>query len=180
MIRAVAIAAMFVASPAYAQFQDTKLLDKAVAGFTGRAIGEDGGARTAVDARLKLATCPMISLSWRTEQHDSVVVSCPQPEWRIFVPVRIAAPPPRAPKPLTPAGTSAPATPPAAKAPIVIKRGDPVSVSAGTDGFSVTRDGIAMSDAPVGGRVLIRVQDGKPPIQAIAVEPGKAVIPGGE
>jgi flagella basal body P-ring formation protein FlgA len=173
---------MFVASPAYAQFQDTKLLDKAVAGFTGRAIGEDGGARTPVDTRLKLATCPMISLSWRTEQHDSVVVSCPQPEWRIFVAVRIAAPPPLAPKPVTPAATPTPApvAAPTIKAPIVIKRGDPVSVSAGTDGFSVTRDGIAMSDAPAGGRVLIKVQDGKPPIQAIAVEPGKARIPGGE
>jgi flagella basal body P-ring formation protein FlgA len=183
MIRAAAIAAMFVASPALAQsFQDTKLLDNAVAGFTGRAIGDEGGARTPVDTRLKLATCAMISLSWRTEQHDSVVVTCPQPEWRIFVPVRIAAPPPFAPKLPAPAATPAPApvAAPVAKPVIVIKRGDPVSVTAGTDGFSVTRDGIAMSDAAAGARVLIKVQDGKPPIQAIAVEPGKAVIPGGE
>ena len=51
---------------------------------------------------------------------------------------------------------------------------------AGTDGFSITRDGIAVNDAAAGARLLIKVQDGKPPIQAIAVEPGKASIPGGE
>ena len=63
---------------------------------------------------------------------------------------------------------------------IVIKRGDPVVVVAGDGGFSVTRDGIATTDAAAGARVLIRVQDGKAPIQAIAVEPGKAMIPGAE
>jgi len=62
----------------------------------------------------------------------------------------------------------------------VIKRGDPVTVVAGDGGFSVTRDGVATTDAAAGGRVLIRVQDGKPPIQAIAIEPGKAMIPGAE
>jgi flagellar basal body P-ring formation protein FlgA len=179
MIRLAAFAAMFVATPALAQsFQDTRLLDKAVAGFTGKAIGDEGGARTPVDTRLKLATCPMISLAWRTDAHDSVVVSCPQPQWRIFVAVRTAAPPPLAPKPL-PTATPVAVAPPA-KSVIVIKRGDPVSVTAGSDGFVVTRDGIATTDAAAGARVLVRVTDGKPPIQAIAVEPGKAVIPGGE
>ena len=44
----------------------------------------------------------------------------------------------------------------------------------------MSRDGVAMSDAAAGARVLVRVEDGKPPIQAIAVEPGKATIPGAE
>ena len=176
MIRApLTLVAFALATPAAAQsFQSTVMIDKAVTGFTGRAIGDDGGARTPVDTRLKLTTCPMVTLNWRTPAHDSVVVACPDPEWRIFVPVRIAAPALVAPTPLA---ASAPA---AVKPAVVIKRGDPVSVIAGTEGFSVTRDGIAVNDAPVGGRVLIKVQDGKPPIQAIAVEPGKASIPGGE
>lgn len=170
------IALMLAASPAMAQnFQSTTLIDKAVAGFTGHAIGEAGGARTAVDTRLKLAACPLVSLNWRTDSHDSVVVTCTDPQWRIFVPVMMSA------RPVT-AATSAPTTAPvvAAKAAIVIKRGDPVTVVAGDGAFSVTRDGIATTDAAAGARVLIRVQDGKPPIQAIAVEPGKAMIPGAE
>ena len=167
------IALMFAASPVAAQnFQSTTLIDKAVAGFTGHAIGESGGARTAVDTRLKLAACPMVSLNWRTDGHDSVVVTCTDPQWRIFVPVMMPASP-------APAATPAAAVV-AAKAPIVIKRGDPVTVVAGDGGFSVTRDGIATTDAAAGARVLVRVQDGKPPIQAIAVEPGKAMIPGAE
>ncbi|WP_066822448.1 flagella basal body P-ring formation protein FlgA [Sphingomonas mali] len=168
------IALLLMASPAAAQnFQSTTLIDKAVAGFTGHAIGESGGARTAVDTRLKLTTCPMVSLNWRTDSHDSVVVTCTDPQWRIFVPVMMPARP-------APAATPAAAPVAAAKAAIVIKRGDPVTVVAGDGGFSVTRDGIATTDAAAGARVLIRVQDGKPPIQAIAVEPGKAMIPGAE
>lgn len=175
MIRTLSfIALMLAANPAVAQnFQSTTLIDKAVAGFTGHAIGESGGARTAVDARLKLAACPMVSLNWRTDSRDSVVVTCTDPQWRIFVPVMMPARP-------APAATPAAAAVTAVKAAIVIKRGDPVTVVAGDGGFSVTRDGIATTDAAAGARVLIRVQDGKPPIQAIAVEPGKAMIPGAE
>lgn len=176
MIRLVpALAIIVAATPAAAQtFQSTTLIDKAVAGFTGKAIGEDGGARTPVDARLKLAACPMVTMNWRTPAHDSVVVACPDPVWRIYVPIRTAAPAP------VPAAPLAAAPAPAAKPDIVIKRGDPVSVTAGSEGFAVTRDGIAVGDAAVGARVLIKVQDGKPPIQAIATEAGKAMIPGGE
>ncbi|MEO5492676.1 MAG: flagella basal body P-ring formation protein FlgA [Sphingomonas sp.] len=169
------LAAIVAAAPAAAQsFQSTTMIDKAVAGFTGRAIGDDGGARTPVDTRLKLAACSMVTMNWRTPAHDSVVVACPDPEWRIYVPIRIAAPAFVAASPL------APPPPVAAKPAIVIKRGDPVSVSAGNAGFEITRDGIAVNDAAAGQRLLIKVQDGKPPIQAVAVEPGKAVIPGGE
>jgi flagella basal body P-ring formation protein FlgA len=168
------IALMLAASPAMAQnFQSTTLIDKAVAGFTGHSIGETGGARTPVDTRLKLATCAMVSLNWRTDTHDSVVVTCPDPQWRIFVPMLMPASAPSA-----AAATPAPVL--AAKAAIVIKRGDPVTVVAGDGAFSVTRDGIATTDAAAGARVLIRVQEGKPPIQAVAIEPGKAMIPGTE
>ncbi len=175
MIRATLLISLtLAASTAQAQsFQSTTLIDKAVAGFTGVPIGQTGGARTAVDTRLKLAPCPMVSLAWRTDLHDSVVVTCPEPQWRIFVPVLMPAAPP---KPAAAPDAPPVAAAPAAKPVIVIKRGDPVSVTAGTEGFSVTRDGIAVSDAAAGQRVLVKVEDGKPPIQAIAVEPGKAVI----
>lgn len=163
--------ALLAAAPALAQpFQDTAGLDRAVAAFTGHALGETGGARAVVDTRLKLAPCPTVSLSWRTEAHDSVVISCLGPEWRIFVPVigRVADPTPAA---------AAPA-PKLAAQPPVIKRGDPVTIEAGQNGFSITREGIAMGDAPAGGRVLIRVADARTPVQAVAVESGRATLPG--
>ncbi|EZP55487.1 flagella basal body P-ring formation protein FlgA [Sphingomonas sp. RIT328] len=151
-------------------FQDTGGLDRAVAAFTSRPIGAEGGARTAIDSRLRLALCPTVALAWRTEAHDAVVVSCSGPDWRIFVPV------------IRPAGpAAAPATaraPVAAKAEPVIRRGDPVVIEAGSSGFSISREGIAMGDAPPGGRFLVKVDDAKAPVQAIALEGGRATLPG--
>lgn len=170
MIRFLPLAALVAAAPAAAQpFQDTAGLDRAVVAFTGHALGETGGARTAIDTRLKLAPCPTVSLSWRTEAHDAVVVSCLGPEWRIFVAVvGTVAVRPQAAAPV----------PKIAAQPPVIKRGDPVTIEAGNNGFSITREGVAMGDAPAGARVLVRVADAKAPVQAVAVESGRATLPG--
>ena len=178
MIRRLSLALLCCTTPALAApFQDTTLLDKAVAGFTGRAVGEDGGARAPVDTRLKLATCPMLALSWRTDKQDAVVVNCPTPMWRIFVPVRAAAAAPVTTSALAPAPAVTASAP---KAPPIIRRGDAVTVTVDADGFSITRDGIAVGDAPEGGRLPVKVEDNKPTIQAVAVAPGKAVLPGYE
>ena len=159
-------------------FQDTGSLDRAVAAFTARPVGSEGGARAAVDPRLRLAQCPTVALSWRSEAHDAVVVSCSGPDWRIFVPVLA---PPRA-ATATPAvvgavvGAGAAMTPKAT--PAVIRRGDPVTIEAGSDGFSITREGVAIGDAAPGARFMVRV-DGTPrPVQAVAVEAGRATLPG--
>lgn len=153
-------------------FQDNAGLDRAVASFTGRPIGAEGGARTPVDARLRLAACPTIALSWRSEAHDAVVVTCSGPDWRIFVPVlkpaaAFAAAPVRA------AYAAAPV-----KAEPVVRRGDPVVIEAGLPGFSITREGVAMGDAARGARLAVRVGDAKAPVQAVAVAAGRATLPG--
>lgn len=165
MMRCLFVPVALIAGPALAAgpFQDTVAIDRAVTAFTGRPIGEDGGARTAVDARLRLSACPTVSLAWRAANRDSVVVTCTGPEWRIFVPVAQAAPPPLQ---------------PAVRQVAVIKRGDPVTIAAGSPGFSITRDGIAMADAPAGARFLVKVDDAKTPVQAVAVEAGRATLPG--
>jgi flagella basal body P-ring formation protein FlgA len=155
-------------------FQDTAAIDRAVAAFTTRPIGAEGGARAPVDARLRLATCGMVALSWRTDVHDAVVVACADPAWRIFVPV-IA--PPRAAS-ATPAVVRTGATAPAPRAEPVIRRGDSVTIEAGSDGFSITREGVAMADAAPGGRVMVRVTDSTRPVQAVAVDAGRATLPG--
>ena len=152
-----------------AAHQDTAALDRAVAAFAGKGIGDEGGPRAPVDARLRLASCPMVALSWRTEAHDAVVIACSGPDWRIFVPVRMAA---------NTAVISRTAPAPAPPPEKVIKRGDPVMIEAGSDGFSITREGIAMGDAAAGARVMIRVPDAKAPVQGIAVADGRVTLPG--
>ncbi|MCU6454161.1 flagella basal body P-ring formation protein FlgA [Sphingomonas sp. A2-49] len=153
-------------------FQDTGGLDRAVAAFTSRPIGAEGGARTAIDPRLRLAQCATVALAWRTDAHDAVVVSCSGPDWRIFVPViRPAAAPP-------PIAAARPAAVVSAKAEPVIRRGDPVVIEAGSPGFSISREGVALGDAPPGGRFLVKVEDTRNPVQAIAVEAGRATLPG--
>jgi flagella basal body P-ring formation protein FlgA len=149
--------------------QDTAALDRAVAAFTGRPIGAEGGARATVDPRLRLAACPTVAMSWRTDAHDAVVIACSGPDWRLFVPVIMQSRP-------------APAQIPPAAAQIalekIIKRGDPLVIEAGSDGFSITREGVAMADAAQGQRLMVRVDGAKMPVQAVAVGPGRATLPG--
>ncbi|MBX9795368.1 flagella basal body P-ring formation protein FlgA [Sphingomonas sp.] len=161
-------------APALAQaYQDTAMIDRAVANFTGHPIGSEGGARAPVDARLRLAPCPMATVAWRAANHDSVVISCPAPEWRIYVPVLMPATAQSA-----PAAAAAPVPAPAARPAYVIRRGDPVTVSVNANGFSITRDGVAMGDAPVGGRFLVDVDGNRKGIQAVALDAGRATLPG--
>jgi flagellar basal body P-ring formation protein FlgA len=175
MIRTLLILAALSPLPAAAQvrFQDTAAIDVAVAAFTGHKVGEEGGARTMVDPRLKLAACPLPELDWRGTLQDAVVVRCAAPAWRIYVPVKL---PPQAVR--TPVAAAVSPAPVAARPEPVIRRGDPLTVEVGTAGFSITRDGIAMGDAPAGGRLLVKVDAAKPPIQAVAIESGRATLPG--
>ena len=155
---------------AAATWQNTAALDRAVAAFAGHSAGEEGGARTPVDPRLRLAGCPTVALSWRTPAQDAGVVSCSGPDWRIFVPVRRAVPLAAAPA----VGRALPA----ARAEPVIRRNDPVVIEAGTDGFSVTREGVSMGDAAPGARFLVRIDGSPRPVQAVAIDSGRATLPG--
>ena len=173
MIRHILPVAMLVATPAAAQtYQSTAQLDEAVVQFTGASIGMDGGAQMPVDPRLKLARCPMPQFGWLSDRQDAVVISCMAPTWKVYVPVRrLTRVQPERPAP-------APVAVVAAKPEPVIRRGDPIMVEAGAPGFSITRDGVAMGDAPVGGRLMVKIDPAKPPIQAIALESGRAALPG--
>ncbi len=151
-----------------AGFQDIAALDAAVTAFTGRPVGIEGGPRSPIDNRLKLAQCPTVALSWRTEAHDAVVITCSSPQWRIFVPVLST------PKPAEPRVVAAAVV----KAEPVIKRGDPIVIEAGSDGFSITREGVAMADAAPGAHFPVRIESARQPIQAVALASGRATLPG--
>ncbi|MEI9927796.1 MAG: flagella basal body P-ring formation protein FlgA [Sphingomonas sp.] len=153
-------------------FQSTATLDTIVAQFTGKAIGEEGGAITPVDPRLKLAACAAPQLAWHGDLRDAVVVRCMTPEWRIFVPVRAL------PQPKTASAAAPLRAAPAVKAEPVIRRGDSVTIEAGSAGISVTREGVAMNDAAPGARLSVKIDDARAPLQAIAIAPGHARLPG--
>ncbi len=164
------ILALLAATALSAGFQPTASLDRAVAAFTGHATGEEGGARAAVDPRLRLAACPTVALSWRSAAQDAVVVTCSGPDWRLFVPVK---------RTTSAGGQTATAIPAVAvKTEPVIRRGDPVVIEAGADGFAITREGVATGDAAPGARVAIKVEGTPQPVQAIAVANGRATLPG--
>ena len=168
----VALSAPLAAAPG--PFQDTVAIDRAVVAFAGKPVGDEGGARTPVDARLKLAACPMVSMAWRSDAHDAVVVTCTGPEWRLFVPMRMATVAPKGAAPLVITPTQVAPLRPV----YVIKRGDPVTISAGAAGFSITREGIANGDAVAGGRFLVQVENTRNPVQAVAIASGRATLPG--
>jgi flagella basal body P-ring formation protein FlgA len=155
-----------------AAFQSTDTLDRLVEQFAGAPIGMEGGARAPVDKRLRLAACDAPQLSWRSAAEDAVVIRCQGPQqWRVFVPVNAL------PRPVAPV-VAAMAAPAVVKPVTVIKRGDPVLIEAGAAGFSISREGLAMADAAAGARVLVKVDDKRPPVAAIALEPGRARLPG--
>jgi flagella basal body P-ring formation protein FlgA len=147
---------------------DLALLDRAAEIFAGARLGEPGGPVAPIDRRLRLAGCGSSpEFTWRTDAHDAIVIRCPDPKgWRIFVSVRAV---PAAPAEVQQA---------AVKEEPVIRRGDPVAVEAGQSGFAVSTDGIAMNDAAPGARLQVKIEGAKAPVQAIAVEAGKATLPG--
>ncbi|MBA4761986.1 flagella basal body P-ring formation protein FlgA [Sphingomonas sp.] len=164
------IALLIALSGPIAAFQSTEALDQLVERFAGAPIGAEGGARAAVDKRLKLAACDSPQLSWRSPAEDAVVIRCQGPQqWRVFV--AINALPKAAPTAAAPALV-------AAKPELIIRRGDPVMLEAGAAGFSITREGLAMGDAAAGGRVLVKTDEKRPPVAAIALAPGRAKLPG--
>lgn len=143
---------------------DPAAIDRAVADFTGAAIGAPGGARVASDRRLQLAACGgPLAVSWHTAARTAVQVECPGPStWRIFIAISPAA------------GTGAAA--PAAAAPAV-KRGDAITIMVRGRGFSVQQPGEALQAGGVGDWIDVRTARKAQPLRARIERPGLAVIP---
>ncbi|MEM7690064.1 MAG: flagella basal body P-ring formation protein FlgA [Pseudomonadota bacterium] len=153
-------------------------IDRAVAAFTGAAIGETGGARAPADRRLRLAACAApLTTSWHGTTRAAVKVECLQTHgssgpWRIFVATRAAS---------TNSAYSAGArgrSLPAPRAP-VIKRGDPITVSVRGRGFTVQQPGEAMENGAIGDWISVRTTREAQPVRARIERPGLAIIPVG-
>jgi len=157
-ILSLASACALLPAAAYASsFADPVAIDGAVAGFTGHAIGEPGGARAPVDRRLRLAACAQpLSLEWHGDR-ASVLVRCPEAGWRLFVPLT--------------AQQQAAAAPVATQK--VVARGETVTVALRGRGFALQRQAEAMEPGAVGDWIRVRPagRDAEP-LRARVIRPG--------
>lgn len=144
-----------------APFADLAAIDREVAGFTGTAQGQPGGAALPVDRRLRLNPCTApLALRWSGPRRETVIVSCPDPGgWRLFVPVL---------------GGGGEAAAPA------ISRGDAVTIAVTGAGFAVMQPGEALESGPVGGWIQVRLaqwQGKSKAMRARVVRPGLVSVP---
>lgn len=144
-------------------FADLDAIDRQVADFTQAGLGAPGGAAAPVDRRLRLKACASpLSLSWRTQQRESIVVQCPDAGgWRIFVPAKAS-------------GAGQAALP-------VVNRGDSVTIAVMGDGFTVSQPGEALESGPVGSWIRVRALTASrglnDAVRAKVVRPGVVGIP---
>jgi len=141
-------------------FADLAAIDRDVAGFTGRDIGQTGGATLPVDRRLRLNACRSpLALSWRSGRHEAVAVECPDPgSWHLIIPVRVAE-----------AGV------------IAVARGEVVSIAVVGDGFAVSQPGEAMDPGAIGDWIRVRgLRNGQAQGEAMRARitrPGEVEVP---
>jgi flagella basal body P-ring formation protein FlgA len=143
---------------------DPAAIDRAVAAFTGAAIGSPGGARMASDPRLQLAPCGgPLAVSWHTPARTAVAVECPGPTaWRVFVAI-----------------TPAPGAAAAARPAPAVKRGDAITILVRGRGFSVQQPGEAMEAGAVGEWIEVRTSRKAQGLRGRIERPGLAVVPAG-
>ncbi len=165
------LAAALGATPAQAQqkFENLDRLDSLVQMTMGANQGQPGGPTSPVDRRLKLAACPQTP-SIDGPVFGAAVISCASAGWRIRVPLMAGA-------------SAAMAGPVATTRPMakemVVKKGDPVQLTAGGRAFSVTKLMIADEDGALGQMIRVRGEDKKAnPVLAQVVDMGIVRIPG--
>lgn len=150
-------------------FADLQAIDRQVALFAGTSIGEVGGAVAPVDRRLRLKPCKAaLTISWRGDLHDSVVVQCAAIDgWRLFVPVRRAEPAARLKDSRSDVG-----------------KGDAVAIAVSGEGFTVSQSGEALESGIVGDWIRVRAlgpahrrSSRELEMRAKIVRPGVVVLP---
>lgn len=95
------------------------------------------GQTVMIDPRLDVPGCPgHFRFRWYDSSRLALLASCPAIEWQMIVPLRSGRP----------AGQTRP----------VVRRGDPVRVSANGPGYAVSLDAVAEADARAGGRIRVR------------------------
>lgn len=172
------IAAFGAAAPAAAQpFQDINAVERRVVAALGADIGQPGGPVAPVDRRLRLAACPA-PLVVEPVALGAATVRCLAVGWRIRVPVQraaVAAAPAEAVE-APPVPVRAPVR--TARADMIVRRGDPVSLVVVTGGFTVSRQAVADQDGAAGDRIRVRTEPRAAPIVGQVLPDGRVAMTG--
>lgn len=159
------IVALIVATPAFsADFQDLTALERRLVIALGADVGQPGGPSAPLDRRMKLAPCPG-AVAIDPPAMGAVALRCKEIGWRIRVP-------------LTPGGPQLVSASASAKAEKVVRRGDPVELSANQSGFTVSTQTIAEQDGAIGERIRVRADRNSAPLMVEVVDFGKVRLPG--
>ena len=157
------LALSLLAAPATAAFHDIDALEARLIGALGAGIGEAGGPVAPIDRRLKLAQCPA-TVAIDPPMLGAVALRCGA-SWRIRVPLKQLA---VARMPIAMV----------AKAEPVVRRGDPVDLVAGAEGFSVSVSATAQEDGAPGARIRVRTDGRAQPMFAEVIDAGRVRLPG--
>ena len=161
---------MALATPLASPVIDHAAIDAAIATYTGAPIGTPGGAVSPLDRRLRMAACRDVRINWRTARHDTLVLECPTGAgWRLFVPIAQARTAP------TPVATVAAPIPEAE--PLVIAKGDVVTVEIKGGGFTVSQTGQAMEAGPIGSWIKVKMTGKGEIVMAQVIRRGLANLP---
>lgn len=168
---------LLLPAPAFAAgLQNLDALERRLVIALGADVGQPGGPTVPLDRRLKLAACPSDVVIDPPAQ-GAATLRCAEIGWRIRVPLSrggavAAAPAGRA---MPAAGNGLPAM--RASRELVVRRGDPLDLVAGSGGFSVSTQVVADQDGAPGDRIRVRGDRGKPPVLAEVVAQGMVRLP---
>jgi len=172
--KALAFLFLLLGSPAYAAagaggFEDLDKLEARLVGALDVDVGHVGGPITHIDRRLKLQPCPVPAVI-DPPALGAIAVRCEPLGWRIRVPLMKTPTQTVAAAPAIFNAPQQPALPP------VIKRGDPVQLIAGNDGFSVTTDAVAQEDGQLGGHIRVKPDARGPVVIGQVVDSGRVRV----
>ncbi|QTD55444.1 flagella basal body P-ring formation protein FlgA [Parasphingorhabdus cellanae] len=122
-------------------FEDTAKLDQQVATYLNASIGDVGGARAPIDAKLKLKRCAG-PVQFSNTNRNAVLVSCADWGWRIFVPVQ--------------GGQSRQLDRAAAKDEFVVFRNQPLTLVVKRPSFSISYNVVAQKNGRIGDYIPVR------------------------
>ena len=165
---------LLLASPAHAGagaggFEDLDRLEARLVGALDVEIGQPGGPITHIDRRLKLQPCPVPAVI-DPPALGAIALRCEPLGWRIRVPLMRTPAQTSAAAPAIYTPSAQPATPP------VIRRGDPVQLIAGSDGFSVTSEAVAQEDGQLGGAIRVKADPRSPVVIGKVVDAGRVRV----
>ena len=142
---------MILALAATMAWQDLSEVDRGVAAVA----RSEGTVATPIDKRLRLARCPEALVVERAEA-QALAVRCPALGWRIRVRLQGAA------ASLAPLVQDAP----------VVRRGDPVTLALGGQGFAIETSGVATEDGRLGAVVRVKLDGGTRITSGVVTGPG--------